>query len=403
MSCNMAARLHLGNIQRLIVVAGVVFLLASVSHSQTFFYYDSNGHSQGKVICTQQACEVFASSTSIGQVLADGTAYDHEGYRVDRTAEYGQNWRPGNFSVRPVLANDAVTSADPHGWAVPLQEALHSDALGGDLDRTQLRALQAAAIAYSSQHNFVSAADSELQRRAAAHHENDPEANTVPAIVIHDSDHNAYVMIRGMWVLAFGKATNSNQVTLWWPGADRVETAVAPLSGVMETLNTMGLVLSEDDADRVQHLPLQSAERVAMADFAKPAEVCVSGDPKLRGIVEEAVQAWPAIKLNCSDGGNNMVLSVNPTGRWISVMQLEDEMPHFRYSPRTAFEAIGVLRDGTGHELWSVRKEAWNGRGDRTHVAQQIARAFKKFYSAYAPQHQPVRSAEIARNGSGEK
>ena len=397
----MAARLHLGGTQRLTLIAIAVLLLAAVSQTQTFFYYDANGHSQGKIVCTEQACEVFASSTPLGKVLTDGAAYDHEGYRVGYTSQYGQNWRPGNFSVRPELANNAESSADPHGWAVPLQEALRSDALGGDVDRTQLRALQAAAIAYGSQHNFVSAADSELQRRAVAPHDNNRDSNTVPAIVVHDSDHNAYVMVRGVWVLAIGKASNSNQVTVWWPGADQVETAVAPLTDVMETLSSAGLVLSADDANRVQHLPVQDSQTIATANLPKPDQVCVGGDPKLRGIVEDAIQSWPNVKLNCTDGGNELVLNVNPTGRWISVLQLEDEPSHFR-PPRTAFEAIGVLRDRGGHELWWVRKEAWNGRGDRTHVAQQIAKAFKKFYAAYTPQHQSERAAEIARGSNAE-
>jgi hypothetical protein len=400
MSCTMAARQHLGGTQRLLLAAIAVLGLATASSGQTFFYYDANGHSQGKVICTEGGCEVFASSTSLGMVLADGTAYDRDGYRVGYSSQYGQNWRPGNFSVRPALpAAEAGSSADPNGWPVPLQEALRSDSVGGDIDRVQIRALQAAAIAYGAQHNFVSAADAELQRRATAPHQPNVDATTVSAIVVHDSDQNAYVMVRGLWVLTIGKASNSNQVTVWWPSADQVETAVAPLTEVMQMLGAAGIVLSSDDANRVQHLTLREARA---ADYAPPSELCVSGDPKLRAMVEDAIEAWHRVKLNCSDAGNDMVLSVNPTGRWISVMQLEGEPSRFR-APRTAFEAIGVLRDRAGQELWWVRKTAWNGRGDRTQVAQQIAKAFKKFYSAHAPQHQPERPAEIARSGSGAK
>lgn len=400
MACTMAARQHLGGTQRLIVAATAVLALAAACSAQTFFYYDANGHSQGKVVCTEQWCEVFASSTSIGKILADGTAYDQDGNRIGHTSQYGQNWRPGNFSIRPTLTSEAGSSADPSGWPVPLEEALRSDAVGGDVDRTQLRALQAAAIAYGAQHNFVSAADSELQRRAAAPHQPSTDANTVPAIVVHDSDQNAFVMLRGVWVLTIGKASNSNQVTVWWPGADQVETAVIPLSSVMQALGAAGIVLAGNDANRVQHLTLRESRALIATDNAAPSELCVSGDPKLRVIVEDAIEAWHRLKLNCSDAGNDLVLTVNPTGRWISVLQLEGEPSRFR-APRTAFEAIGVLRDRAGQELWWVRKEAWNGRGDRTQVAQQIAKAFKKFYSAHLPQRHPEQPAEIARSANG--
>ena len=125
--------------------------------------------------------------------------------------------------------------------------------------------------------------------------------------------------------------------------------------------------------------------------------------PKLRGVVEDAIQSWHRLNLNCSDGGNDLVLSINPTGRWISVLQLEDEPSRFR-APRTAFEAIAVLRNRAGQELWWVRKEAWNGRGDRTQVARQIVKAFKKFYSSHVPQqHEAERTTEISRSGTGGK
>jgi hypothetical protein len=198
-------------------------------------------------------------------------------------------------------------------------------------------------------------------------------------------------------VLAIGKASNANQVTVWWPGADQIETAVASLSEVVETLNAAGLSLSADEAPQIQHLPL----RVSATDSlnAKPATVCVSGDPRLRSIVQDAMRSWRGMQFTCSDAGNDLVLTVAPTGRWIAVMPLEEgTAPIHFHGPQTAFEAIAVLRDRAGQELWWAKKEAWTGRGDQTHVAQQIARSFRKFYSTYVP---PQRAASLTKPGSG--
>lgn len=398
----MAAWPQGGGTQRWIfgLVATAVLLLGWHSlAAQTLFYYDANGHAQGKVVCTDQACEVFASSTSIGKVTAQGTAYDETGYRIGHTSGYGQNWRPGNFWIRPELPAAPESSADPQGWAVPLQEALHSDAVGGDLDRQQLRALQAAAIRFGSQQKFVAASDPELQRRASSHESAD--ANTLPAVVVHDGNRNAYIMVRGVWVLAVGKASNSNQVTVWWPGSSAIETAVAPAATVSQTLAAAGIVLSEESA-RVQRLPI--AVQAQNAQAAKETRLCISGDARLRAVIENEMQSWAQVKLDCSDAGNDLVLSVNPTGRWIAVLQADDATPVRIHYPSTAFEAVGVLRNRAGQELWWIRKEAWNGRGDRTHVAQQIAKAFKKFYSAYPPQQRQAEHAlEASRNGSGDQ
>ncbi|MBV8208319.1 MAG: hypothetical protein JO041_16160 [Acidobacteria bacterium] len=381
-----------GSAYRLLSLAAALLFLPASAASQTFFYYDANGHSQGKIICADDACEVFANSTSLGRVAADGTAFDAGGTRLSQTADYGRNWRPGNFSVRPELPPQDESSADPEGWRVPLEEALHSDAIGGDLDRLQLRALQAASIAFGAQHDFVSAADAKLQRRAGAR-DSFGDSNIVPALVVHDANQNAYIMLRGMWVLAIGKASNSNQATVWWPGSGRVDTAVAPLGSVVAALNAAGIVLSNDDSGRVQEVPLRAGSALSSAPAPAEPTLCVSGDPRLRGIVQDAIQAASHLTLECSDAGNDLVLSVNPTGRWIAVLQPDDPQPyHFRY-PRTAFEAVGVLRTRAGRELWWVRKEAWNGRGDRARVAQQIARAFQKFYASYAPHS----SASLAR------
>ncbi|HZU23222.1 MAG TPA: hypothetical protein VE998_10355 [Terriglobales bacterium] len=400
MAFTMAARRHLVGARPAINLAIAVVVLVAAASGQTFFYYDANGHLQGKIGCTEQVCEVFAGGTALGSVTGDGTAFDAGGSRLGQTEEFGQNWRPGNFSVRPALPAEAHSSADPQGWAVPLEESLRSDAVGGDLDRAQLRALQAAATAYGWQHNFVSAADSELQRRASAPHEANAGVNAVAAVVVHDSDHNAYIMVRGVWVLAVGKASNSNQVTVWWPGAEQVETAVAPLSAVVAKLNAAGIVLDADDSNRVQRVRVPQ-NAAGPFDAGRPAELCISGDPKLRSIVAESLASVRSLRLNCSDGGNDLVLSVNPTGRWIAVMQLDDE-PHFGL-PRTAFEAIAVLHDRAGQELWWVRKEAWSGRSDRTRVAQQIAKAFRKFYASSPLMSRPAeRAADNSGSGAGD-
>jgi len=360
----------------------------STARAQSFFYYDANGHSQGKVVCTEQSCEVFANSTSIGMVSSDGTAYDHDGNRLGHTSEYGQNWRPASFWIRPSLPENSESSADPQGWSLPLDEALQSDAVGGDVDRVQVRALQAAAIAYGLQQNFVSASDTDLHHRAGSRfvsaRESDPDLKTVPAVIVYDADQNAYVMLHGIWVLAIGKASNSNQVTLWWPGSDQIETAVAPLTTVVQTLNTAGIVLPTNDSDRVQHLPVHAASEVSGGN-ATTGAICLSGDPRMRDMVADAMQSWREMKLDCSDAGNDLVLTVTPTGRWIAVLQDDDAHGWHFHNPKTAFEAIAVLRDRAGQELWRVRKESWTGRGDRTHVAREIAKSFKKFYAAYHP------------------
>ncbi|HKD92669.1 MAG TPA: hypothetical protein VKB56_12215, partial [Terriglobales bacterium] len=293
-----------------------------------------------------------------------------------------------NFWIRPTLPENSLSSADPEGWSLPLNEALRSDAMGGDVDRMQVRALQAAAIAYGLQQNFVSASDPELRHRATSHsasqHESDPEPKTVPAVVVNDAAQNAYVLLHGIWVLAIGKASNSNQVTLWWPGSDQIETAVAPLATVVQRLNAAGIVLPGSDVDRVQRLPVQEAGEVSGGDAAVGA-VCLSGDPRMRDMIADAMQSWREMKLDCSDAGNDLVLTITPTGRWIAVLPDDDTRGwHFHY-PKTAFEAIAVLRDRAGHELWWVRKESWTGRGDRSRVAKEIAKSFKKFYAAYHP------------------
>lgn len=384
-------------------VATVVPLLAAWLSAQTFSYYDANGHSQGKIFCDDVECEVTAGSTAIGRVTADGTAYDSEGNRVWQAPDYGRNWRPGNFWVRPELPKHAGPSRDPNGWAVPLEEALRGDAVGGDLDRLQVRALQAAAIAYGQQHKFVSASDADLWRHAAAPHDNDPDANTVTTVVVHDADGNAYVMLRGICVLVIGRqnpAGGSGEVTLWWPGSDEMQEARGSFIEVTRTLAADGIVLASDDSNRVQHIPLRAITSSPLGS----ANICVSGDPKLRPLVSRAMQEIRNLTLECSDAGNDLVLSVNATGRWIAVLPSDDGSSQFHYRyPHTAFEAVAVLRDRAGQELWWVCKEAWTGDNDRLRVARQIAKALKKFYSARASMPRtPEQNAAVNHASGGE-
>jgi hypothetical protein len=121
-------------------------------------------------------------------------------------------------------------------------------------------------------------------------------------------------------------------------------------------------------------------------------------------MVADAMQSWREMKLDCSDAGNDLVLTVTPTGRWIAVLPDQDDGTRgwrFHY-PKTAFEAVAVLRDRAGQELWWARKESWTGRGDRSRVAKDIAKSFRKFYAAYRPQpHDSASAAQTNARASG--
>jgi hypothetical protein len=351
---------------------------------QKFLAYDAAGNSQGYVSCTVFTCDVFTSaSTHLGTVARNGQVM-LRGKRRGYVAGFGENWRPADFWVRP--AADPVTPNPGDDWVRALAAALSgADPTPRDEQhRLELMALQALATVFEVQNETISVTQLLSEQKTL-----EPHNATVPVLV---SPENAAteIMVRGLWVMAF-RPVDAKSYEVFWSCEHGIESERVSRSELLRGLSSLGVVVSANDR-QVEAVPVRAESRTPVAT---PGNLCLSGSPVLRSHLETMLRDWAGLPIRCEFGGNDLVLEIRPTGRWLPIVDLSRGWK--RKHPGTAFEAIAVLRDRSGSELWSVRKGSWEGHGlDRRAVAQQIAKAFTKFFDSF-----PGRGS--TRSGAGSR
>src|SRR5438067_5807938 len=339
---------------------------------QKFLAYDAAGNNHGYVSCSASACDVFTSaSTPLGSVRRNGLV-TLRGRQRGYVASYGENWRPADFWVRPVVEQAAAVPGDD--WATALALALSgADPTPRDEQhRLELMALQAVATVFEVQSDTISVTQLAAEQQALHDH------NAAIPVLITAEDTATEIMVRGLWVLAFRPA-DGQSYDVFWSGERGIESARVSRSELMRGLASLGVIVGTND-HQVEAVPVRDDPHAHKR--AGASNLCVSGSPVLRSHVESMLRNLAGPPVRCDYDGNDLVLEVRPTGRWMPIADLNRGPKRQRQN--NAFEAVAVLRDRNGTELWSVRKGSWEGYGhDRRVVAQQIAKAFTKFFGSF--------------------
>src|SRR5438067_11435105 len=337
---------------------------AAATVPQKFLAYDAAGHNQGYVSCSSSACDVFTSaSTPLGSVRRNGLV-TLRGRERGYVASYGENWRPADFWVRPVVEQAAAEPGDD--WATALALALSgADPTPRDEQhRLELMALQAVATVFEVQSDTISATQLISEQRAAG------SRNAAIPVLVSAEDAATEIMVRGLWVLAFRPA-DAESYDVFWSGERGIESARVSRSELLRGLSSLGVIVGTSD-HQVESVPVRVEP--GAHSTAGASNLCLSGSPVLRSHLETILRNWAGPTVRCEYDGNDLVLEVRPTGRWLPIAELNSGPRRLRSN--NAFEAVAVLRDRNGNELWAVGKGSWDGYGhERRDVGQEVAKA----------------------------